>query len=389
MVTAVSDVVVIGGGIIGCAAAAFLAERGARVTLFEATALGAGASGRNLGSVQHPYDHELEPLHLETVALYRSLAADADEFVFPLRPAGVLLVATDADQLRTRLAPLAAAFPQLAPTYLPPSELHDLEPVLAPDVAAIRLETGYPVPPHAAVRAYAALARRRGAKLEVGAQAVPWVEDGHVRGVRLANGNAAAADALLLAAGPWSPAILDPTGGWRPIRRTWGVTLVVELDEPPRHILEEEEIAEAEPQAGGSFRWQVPEDPHVVFSLVTAGGRSALGSTFLSSEPDPADLAPQLLERGRHFLPALHGARMVEHRVCARPQSMDGRPFIGPVPGITGLFLCAGHGPWGISTGPGSSRLVVDAMLDPTHPIPAALSVSRVTTTAHDEGITA
>ena len=37
--------------------------------------------------------------------------------------------------------------------------------------------------------------------------------------------------------------------------------------------------------------------------------------------------------------------------------------MIGAVPDIDGLFVCAGHGPWGISTGPGSSRLVADQML--------------------------
>jgi glycine/D-amino acid oxidase-like deaminating enzyme len=77
-----TDVAVIGGGIVGTAAAAFLAEGGARVTLYEREALAAGASGRNSGVVQHPFDPVLVPLYLETVELYRRLA---DEY-FPLVP---------------------------------------------------------------------------------------------------------------------------------------------------------------------------------------------------------------------------------------------------------------------------------------------------------------
>ncbi|MGH2805554.1 MAG: FAD-dependent oxidoreductase, partial [Thermoleophilaceae bacterium] len=50
------DVAVVGGGIVGCAAAAFLAEAGARVELFERGALAGAASGRNSGSIQHPFD---------------------------------------------------------------------------------------------------------------------------------------------------------------------------------------------------------------------------------------------------------------------------------------------------------------------------------------------
>jgi glycine/D-amino acid oxidase-like deaminating enzyme len=38
-----------------------LADRGARVVLVEGTAIGAGASGRNLGAIQHPFDPVLAP----------------------------------------------------------------------------------------------------------------------------------------------------------------------------------------------------------------------------------------------------------------------------------------------------------------------------------------
>jgi glycine oxidase len=69
-------------------------------------------------------------------------------------------------------------------------------------------------------------------------------------------------------------------------------------------------------------------------------------------------------------------------RACARPQSFDGRPLVGPVPGASGLFLAAGHGPWGISCGPATARAVVDAMLPPVGvppaPIAPELRVDRV-----------
>jgi glycine/D-amino acid oxidase-like deaminating enzyme len=64
-------------------------------------------------------------------------------------------------------------------------------------------------------------------------------------------------------------------------------------------------------------------------------------------------------------------------RACARPQSFDGRPLLGPVPGIERLYVAAGHGPWGISTAPASARLVADAMLHPGTAIPEALDVAR------------
>jgi glycine oxidase len=73
----------------------------------------------------------------------------------------------------------------------------------------------------------------------------------------------------------------------------------------------------------------------------------------------------------------LAGAAIVRSRVCARPQSIDGRPFIGPVAGMEGVYLTAGHGPWGISTGPASAAMVVDAVLD-GKPTPAELEAARL-----------
>ena len=180
---------------------------------------------------------------------------------------------------------------------------------------------------------------------------------------------------MLLAAGPWSPALLRPAIAEAiRIRRTWGVTLQLELPDPPRHVLEEEELGGDE--LGGAFRWGIPESGHAVFSLATAAGRSALGSTFFIEPPDPPAVAPALIERGARFVPAVARATVLELRRCARPQSADGRPFIGPVAGVSGLTVCAGHGPWGISCGPASARMAVDAALAGAD-VPSALRADR------------
>ena len=93
------EVAIIGGGIIGCSAAAFAAEAGARVTLFERSDLGAGASGRNMGAVQHPFDSILAPLYEATLGIYRELAQRDAEFKFPSEAAGLLMVTPDSTLL--------------------------------------------------------------------------------------------------------------------------------------------------------------------------------------------------------------------------------------------------------------------------------------------------
>src|SRR3972149_2446512 len=81
------DVVIVGGGIVGAAAATFLARGGARVTIYDRDGLASGASGANSGVVQYPIDPALVPLHLETVALYRELSAADAGVRRPLAPA--------------------------------------------------------------------------------------------------------------------------------------------------------------------------------------------------------------------------------------------------------------------------------------------------------------
>jgi len=380
------DVIVIGGGIVGVSCAAQLAEAGRRVVLLERTELAAGASGRNSGVVQHPFDPVLVDLHLETVNLYRRLAEQGDEgFALPSEPAGLLLVTRDAGVARRSAEALAETHPELSPTFLSPDEAHAREPSLARDVAACRLAIGYPVAPAAATRAYAAWARRLGVEMRVGGAARPWLVSGRVAGVELADGERLAAGAVVVAAGPWTPALIDPSGAWRPIRSLWGVVVAVTLADPPTHVLEEAEIEiepGSEPAGGGGIDVDDAE-PDLAFSLVTAAGASSLGSTFLDDEPDPAALAPSIVARGASFVPAIASAGRGAHRVCARPQSLDGRPIVGRVPGIDGLWVAAGHGPWGISTGPASGRLIADLIDGRVAAPPPALDPGRFAPPPH------
>ena len=141
--------------------------------------------------------------------------------------------------------------------------------------------------------------------------------------------------------------------------------------DPPRHVVEEAEIG-IEPGEGDA-----PAQDPISFSLITAAGTSAVGSTFLEEAPDPAAVAPAILAHAARFVPAVATARRHGVRACARPLSRDGRPLLGRVPGIEGLWIAAGHGPWGISTGPASGRLVADLVLGGGAAPPAEFDPAR------------
>jgi glycine/D-amino acid oxidase-like deaminating enzyme len=361
------DLLIVGGGIVGCSAAAFAAERGATVVLVEATEIGAGASGRNSGVVQHPFDPVLAPLHEATLEHYRALVDGG--FAFPSEPAGLLLLTDDDAAGHARVAELNESEPSLAAVFLDEPALSQREPMLAGGLSAVLLATGYPIPPHAATQAMAARAERSGAAMRLGVR-VAAIEPGPA--LRLEDGSSLEGGAILIAMGPWSAELLDPTGAWRPIRPTYGVTVQVALSPTPASVLEEGAVH----TVNRPVSEDEPADGLFTFSMVTAGGISTVGSTFLPSAPDPEALAPQLVAHGARFVPALASAAIVRSRVCARPQSVDGRPFIGPLDGMDRVFVTAGHGPWGISTGPGSAAMSVANILE-AEPIPPELVANR------------
>jgi D-hydroxyproline dehydrogenase subunit beta len=378
------DVIVVGGGIVGTSAASFLAGAGARVLLVERDALASGASGANSGVVQQPFDPVLARLYRESLVRYRELAASTNAFTIGAEPVGLLYVSPDEAAARRQAAMIAGPFPELRPEVLGGEALLAVEPALAPDLWACRVPIGYPVAPGSGTYAFATLAEARGVVVRVGRAAALEVAGDAVVGVRL-DGRVVPAGAVIAAAGPWTPELLDPTGRWAPIAALWGVVVEAELAAPPRHVLEEAGIeavldAGGEAAAGGRADVSAPseaDDDDVEFSFVPQPGAGSVGSTFLPVEPRPEAWIERILTRAMRFVPSVGDAPIRGVRCCPRPQSADGRPLLGAVPWLRNAFVCAGHGPWGVSTGPASGRLIADLVLGRDPAIPEELDPAR------------
>jgi glycine/D-amino acid oxidase-like deaminating enzyme len=351
----VADVIVIGAGLLGTATAVFLAEAGMSVTVLERDTVAAAASGRNAGSIQHPMDSRT-PLYEETLEHYRRFG------VIDGPPPGLLAVGRTPEAADAAVE-AAAGFPELAPQRLDGAALLEAEPGLAPGLHGCLLATGHPARPAAATARFADAARALGVRIEEGVAARPAVERGRVIGADTAAGRRPAG-AVLVAAGPWTPALVDPSGAWRPVGALWGVTVQVALARTPRHRIEEWEVGVDDSNSAGQFE------------VTPVGDVSVLGATRSTDEPDPETVAPHVRERAAHFLPAVADAATVAVRACARPLSRDGMPWLGPVPHAEGLHVATGHGAYGISLGPASARIAADALLG-RGPVPAAYAADR------------
>jgi len=359
-------VVIIGAGIVGCATAYFLAREGVEVTVLDAVGVAAGASGRNNGMIEHPYDAATVELFEQSVGLLHDLLGDA----MPAEPMGTLLVAESEADAGAVLAS-HKQFPELEAQLLEPAAARTAEPLLADGIWGCLLRTGYPVRPFEATSAFADLARQAGANFVVGSD---------LADSRYNAGGITAKQVLerpdrpivVVAAGAGTASVLEGYVRRDVVAPLWGVIVTVEMTERPRYQLIEGVLTIA--HGDGVVTDDAP------FTLLDSPSYLAVGSTMLQGdEPDGAVWSRRLLSRGTRFVPIIEQARVLGTLVCARPRAFDNRPIMGRVPGQERLWIATGHGGRGMSLGPASGRLMAEAIIaDSDAAIPAVFSAARL-----------
>ncbi len=253
MTHGVNTVLVIGGGVIGCAAALALARRGVRAIVLErgqarpeapgeTGASSWAAAGIVSAQVATCADGPLARLCIAGRALYPAFAATLRELTdldVQLRDAGVLRPAFTESELRGFVAESAWQVPAgLRVEHLDAAAVRVLEPALSPEVVgALRFPDDPRIDPPSLLAALRAAIERTGAELRTGAEVRRiLVSEGRVNGVELADGSTLAASTVVVAAGSWSSLIEGatlPTGSVEPARGQI-VELAVDRADPPR-----------------------------------------------------------------------------------------------------------------------------------------------------------
>ncbi len=207
--------IVIGGGVIGLAAAWRLAARGVQVLVLERGEVGRGTSHVAAGMLApvaeaDPREQALLRLGIEAAHSYPDFVAEL-EGSSGLDPGylrcGTLIAARDRDEAESleRERKIRRRF-GLEVMRLRPSEARRLEPALAPALrGALELPDDHVIDPRKLTAALVEAVRRSGGVLRTGAEVSSLeVERDAVRGVRLAGGQRIAAETVVIAAGAWS-----------------------------------------------------------------------------------------------------------------------------------------------------------------------------------------
>lgn len=351
-----ADVVVIGGGCTGTSVGFQLGRRGVRCVLLERGQVGSGPTGRSSGIIRMHYS--LEPLirlALRSLEIFQHFA-DAVGGTADFRRTGFLLLAGPADRAHLETNVRLQSSLGVRTSVLSPRELAGLDPAMnLADVAAAAYEpdSGY-ADGYATSTAFAAAARRHGVEVTPGTTATRIVvERGKVQGVETAAGMIHA-PRVLVAAGPWTPRLLDPLEVRLPIRTMRIQVALVQL----RSVAIERVCGDL--MKGFYLRPDV-------------GGQVLLGSI---EEGDEEEVSADVFDEGLDFDFA---EQIVRQLVWRYPESRDGevrggfaslydvtpdwQPVLGPVDGIAGLFVAAGFSGHGFKLSPAIGEVMAHTVL--------------------------
>lgn len=361
MTTSSSDVVIIGGGIVGTATAYYLGKAGVKSVVVERDSVGSHASGFAYGGLS-PLGGESIPgliaeMALESMRLHHELARSLPEETginteYRLRPSLALCFTDQETQEAHDDLPWKQQQEGYTVRWVDPTEARDIEPRVSEKIlGAVFTEGTADVEPYRLVLALTRVAENLGANIRHGNVTGLKRQGERLTGVILENGEIAC-DTVVLAMGPWSGA----TSAWlnlpvevRPLK---GQILRLRAPGPPFRC-----------SIGWSDNYATTKPDGLLWTGTT---EEEAGFNDHPSTEGRDRIIGSLL----HMIPSLTDAQVVEHTACLRPLSADGQPLLGPVPGWERVYMATGAGRKGILLGPAMGSITADLIIHGNSHIP-------------------
>lgn len=374
MPDAVPEVLIVGGGVIGLSVAETAARRGLSVLLLERERLGARASWAGAGMLNcrpwprtRPNQPDYFDLLLASSRLHEEWAArlrEETDIDTGFRRCGAVELYTAAPEDAPRLAQLERLMAGCAERgvrceKLTGSALHTLEPELntssPPPAAALHLPGDAQIRPPRFVRALSLACRQRAATLKEGVAVTGLsLSNGRVTGVTASDGTRYSAANVVVCLGAW-------TGQLREL-----------VQAVPR-------AARIKPVRGQILCYQTAAP--LCQRLITVGER------YLAPRPDGVLLAGSTTEKvgfeavttpegqgmlrrfAETYLPALGGIEPLQGWADLRPGLQGPHPLLGPVSGLAGLYVAAGHYRNGLCLAPVTGEIIVSLIKGEPPPV--------------------
>src|SRR3954451_22413391 len=367
------DVVVVGAGVVGASCAFYLAAAGVRVRLYDRSHIASGSSGSCEGNVL-AWDKELErelPLALRSADLWQGLSHELDDAFEYDRKGSIVVAETEAELQACVERYRVLAGLGIEGEVLDADALRREEPYAAHDLPGGVLYPGdAQLEPRLATAALVRGAVARGAELctDVTVRAIVRGPDGRVTGVETSSGFVAA-DMVVVAAGVWTPQLLEPVGLSVPVTPRKGQIVVLERSP----VVFRRKLSEAGYAAAVEADHAALQIAMVVES--TPSGTALLGSSRqhvgFDREVD-LSVAGEIARRAARFFPILNNARALRVYAGLRPLSPDHVPIIGPYAEAPNICVATGHEGAGIGLAPATGELVAAWHTGAPPPLPLA-----------------
>ena len=345
--TQTTDVVVIGGGVIGASVAYYLAERNIKTLLVEKNEPGREAStaaagmlaATSGGSKRGP----MYQLKSASQALYPALIRELEERTgidIEYQTVGIFeTVLTEADEHKYRKLYELRRQQGHPVSWLSADEAHRLEPSLTPELRAVVHFAGdHHLHNGKLASAWAQAAQQRGVTLRTGTTVGQTrISNGRVGAVQIGQ-DWIAADTVVIAAGAWSGQVGQLFQLTLPIQPAKGQLLTVRTTQI-QHVV-----------SHGDY-YLVPRK----------NGEVIIGATveFVDYNKDVTLEAIQhLIQQAAALVPTIRQAPLSRFWAGLRPYSPTRRPLLGRTPGLENVILATGHHRNGILLAPITGKLI-------------------------------
>ena len=395
-----TDILILGGGVIGLFCAYYLNQAGFSVRVIERKGIGESASAGNCGIIFpsfisplcepgvifheirrmlegnsplyiHPVPEIRRTLWLMNFAMHcterhrnhamgvKARMLEASDALYreifkkePIRceyeQRGILIVYNDPQEMagyhatNERLKHYG-----LAARLIEGKELQNLEPALSTKVAGAWYHgLDSHLRPDALLIFLKKILEQRGVRIEEHSPMDSWIlEEGRIRGVNTAKGPFFTSRAVVLSAGAWSTAISKPLGIPIPMEPGKGYAITMGRPSPcaahPLYLHERNVVVTP---------WE---------SGVRLGGTMEFSGFSLA--PNPRRVKALATAASEYLISPL-AAPVETIWTGLRPMTFDDLPIIGKAPGWRNLFVATGHGMLGLSMAPATGKLVADTV---------------------------
>ena len=358
-----SDVVIVGGGVAGCATAYYLSLAGVKATIIEREGVGSQASGFSAGGL-NPLEGSCIPGPLSSLAmasfkLHKELWGKLKQQTgidFHSRIVSLTKVAfeeSEVPQMQESLGIFEDAREEgFSGEWLHRSEVLKHEPRLSEKtIGGVTLFGNATLNSLLYTQALAEAAQKNGAALRTGSARGVRLDNGRVLAVIMDDGEIEC-DQVVLAAGPWSREAEPWLDVSLPVDPLKGEILRLEMHGPA---------------LGGDFNGAGASIYPRADGLVWCGTTEE--KQGFNKEPTEA-AKDKIWGAAKELLPELAHATLVRHTACLRPVTPDYMPIVGRAPGWDNVLLATGAGKKGVLLSTGMGKATAELVTEGATEVP-------------------